>query len=78
MSTPETCLCDFCKHAYPYEEWEEDEYGISIPRCPAFPDGIPDEVYTTGQGFYENEFPHYKKHPNQKTDIIFEPVVKRG
>ena len=38
-------------------------------NCKAFPEGIPDDILT-------GEFDHTKKHPEQKNDILFEPITK--
>jgi len=35
--------------------------------CPAFPDGIPVNILI-------GEFDHTVKHPDQKNNIIFEPI----
>ena len=37
--------------------------------CKAFPEGIPEKILT-------GEFDHTKKHPEQKNDILFEPITK--
>lgn len=42
--TPETPkICDMCKHYRP--GIREDD---GVPKCPAFPDGIPDEILSEG------------------------------
>ena len=38
-------------------------------NCKAFPDGIPKDILT-------GEFDHRKKHPDQKNDILFEPITE--
>jgi len=47
--------CNECKH---YQMFQE---------CDAFPNGIPDDIFT-------GEFDHIEKHPSQKNDIVFEPI----
>ena len=37
------------------------------PICKAFPDGIPEDILT-------GKFNHTKKHPEQKNNILFEPI----
>lgn len=46
-------------------------YGLN--HCLAFPDEeeIPQDIY-------EDEFEHTKKHPEQKNDILFEPIKEGG
>ena len=73
MSIPTIHLCYFCKHAGSYKDWKDDEFGSPIPKCPAFPDGIPIKVHATGQS-PEYEFLHFEKYPDQKNDIVFEPI----
>ena len=38
-------------------------------NCKAFPNGLPDEIRINGD-------PHTKPLPNQKNDIVFDPIVK--
>jgi hypothetical protein len=50
--------CEDCKHLF------NDKPGYF---CKAFPDGIPDEIT-------EGEVSHTDPLPNQKNDIVFEPI----
>jgi hypothetical protein len=57
-----TFLCECCKHFYDglgTENWTGGH------TCPAFPDGIPEDILL-------NEFLHSEKHPEQGNDILFE------
>jgi len=36
-------------------------------KCTAFPEGIPEDILT-------GKFNHIKKHPEQKNNILFEPI----
>jgi len=40
---------------------------LSDNNCSAFLEGIPEKILT-------GEFNHTKKHPDQKNDILFEPI----
>lgn len=59
--TPIMPKCYECKHGY----------GLNFikPSCEAFPNGIPSKI------FYEGS-PHTKPLPDQKNDIVFEPIDK--
>lgn len=54
MKIDSSCLK--CKHLAP----------INDKKCVAFPDGIPEEIWT-------GKISHKKKHPDQKNDILFTP-----
>lgn len=63
MKQIEFSICHECAHL---ESWIDNEDSVS--RCPAFPEGIPDEVW---DGV---EFLHIERHPDQKGDTVFEPI----
>jgi len=43
---------------------------ISFPKCEAFPKGIPNDILA-------GKFNHTKKHPDQKNDILFDPIKEK-
>ena len=59
INTP--ILCKFCKNRFKYKT------GGAFFACDAFPEGIPKDVLN-------RDINHTKKHPDQKNDILFEPV----
>lgn len=47
-------VCEFCQH-YSRDRWK---------TCPAFPDGIPGEIW-------RGDNPHKKPHPDQVGGLVF-------
>jgi len=69
-------LCDLCTRfdiefffeqfrKFPENKTPDSNDLSKMMRCQAFPDGIPIEIRIS-------EFLHFKKHPDQKNDIVFE------
>jgi len=57
-------LCNICTQYYLYSRIDKDG-SVITNKCPAFPDGMPDNILSS-------EFLHFEKHPDQKNDIVFE------
>jgi len=53
--------CLFCKH------FIGKKTNSTYLYCDSFKDGIPEKII-------HNDFDHTKKHPDQKNDIVFEPI----
>lgn len=59
--TPKLPQCYECKHGY-------GTY-FTVPKCDAFPEGIPKEI------IYDAD-DHSNPLPGQKNSIVFEPIAK--
>jgi hypothetical protein len=62
-------LCWMCKHFTPAEE---DEQGMNVPRCPAFPEGIPDNIMFGADQKTGVPDQHLEKAVGQTSDTVFE------
>lgn len=61
-------MCLMCRHYSPANE------GLGgRPSCPAFPHGIPDEIFHGEEPWFIPE-PHLEPAPGQAGDTVFEPT----
>lgn len=64
MITPPKCFLRKCKH-YVGIQWMGSRESTERPVCPAFPEGIPDEI-AYGDNLHEEPL------PEQDNNIVFE------